>query len=366
MVDTVLYAALAPLLPRYADELGLSKTGAGLLVAAYGTGVLLGALPAGIAAARFGPRRAVLAGLLLVAVASVAFGFAGSAPALGVARLLQGLGSALSWAGGLAWLVAGTPRERRGEMLGSALGAAIFGALLGPMLGAVADLAGPELAFSGVAVVCAALAGVALRTSAVAGERAELRRVRAVATERRLAGGLYFIALPALLFGILAVLVPLRLDGLGWGAVAIGALFVTAAALEAVLAPLLGRLSDRRGRMLPLRVALGASALVSLGLAWAGAAALIVPLVIAASLAYGAFYAPSMSLISDGAERAGLAQALAFGLMNAWWATGNALGPALGGALAELAGDALPFVLASALCLATLLAARPRRRIATA
>src|ERR687891_112537 len=109
MVDTVLYAALAPLLPRYADELGLSKTGAGLLVAAYGTGVLIGALPAGIAAARFGPRRAVL-----------------------------------------AWLVAGTPRERRGEMLGTALGAAIFGALLGPMLGASADLAGPEVAFSGV------------------------------------------------------------------------------------------------------------------------------------------------------------------------------------------------------------------------
>jgi MFS family permease len=210
------------------------------------------------------------------------------------------------------------------------------------------------------------LAVVALRSPAVPGEVADVRRLAAVTSERRLAGGLYLIALPALLFGILAVLVPLRLDGLGWGAVAIGALFVSAAALEAVLAPLLGRFTDRRGRLLPVRVALAASALVSLGLAWAGAAALIVPLVLAASLAYGAFYAPSMSLISDGAERVGLAQGLAFGLMNAWWATGNAVGPALGGLLAELAGDALPFLLASAICVATLLAARPRRRYAAA
>jgi MFS family permease len=361
LVDTILYAALAPLLPRYADEFGLSKTTAGLLVAAYGTGVLLGAVPAGIAAARYGPRRAVLVGLMLVAAASVAFGFASSGAALGLARLLQGFGSSLSWAGGLAWLVAGTPRERRGEMLGTALGAAVFGALLGPILGAFADVAGPEVAFGGVAAGCLVLAVVALRSQATPGEPVEVRRLASVASEPRLAGGLYLIALPALLFGVLVVLVPLRLDGLGWGAVAIGALFVAGAALEAVLAPLLGRFSDRRGRLLPVRVALVSSAILSLALAWAGRASLIAVLVLGATLAYGAFYAPSMALISDGADRAGLAQGLAFGLMNAFWAIGNAAGPAVGGALADLAGDALPFVLLSVVCVGTLVLVRPRR-----
>jgi hypothetical protein len=33
-VDTMLYAALTPLLPHFADTLHLSKTGAGVLVAA--------------------------------------------------------------------------------------------------------------------------------------------------------------------------------------------------------------------------------------------------------------------------------------------------------------------------------------------
>ena len=35
LVDTLFFAALTPLLPHYADELGLGKAGAGLLAAAY-------------------------------------------------------------------------------------------------------------------------------------------------------------------------------------------------------------------------------------------------------------------------------------------------------------------------------------------
>lgn len=190
--------------------------------------------------------------------------------------------------------------------------------------------------------------------------------MRLALTEPRFAGGLYFMLLPSLLFGLLAVLVPLRLGDLGWGAVAIGALFVAAAAIETVLAPVLGRISDRRGRLPLIRLALLGSGIVSIGLAVAGPAASIVALVIAASFTYGAFFAPAMALISQGADRAGLAQGLAFGLMNACWAIGNALGPAAGGLLAELVGDALPFLLGALLCIVTLLAARPRRRYAAA
>jgi MFS family permease len=103
------------------------------------------------------------------------------------------------------------------------------------------------------------------------------------------------------------------------------------------------------------------SIVVSVALAWAGGTPLNVTLMFAAALAFGAFYAPALALVSDGAERAGLAQGLAFGLMNACWAIGNAVGPAMGGLLAELAGDEVPFLLAAAVCVATLAAAWPRR-----
>src|SRR5918992_387291 len=157
-VETMLYSALVPLLPGYADEFGLSKTAAGLLVGAYATGALIAALPGGIAAARYGPRRALLLGLGLVSVSSLAFGFAGDAWTLGGARLAQGLGGSLAWAGALTWLIAGTPRARRGEMLGTAIGSAIFGALLGPAIGALAHNIGTRPVFIGLALLAAGLA----------------------------------------------------------------------------------------------------------------------------------------------------------------------------------------------------------------
>ena len=70
LVDTMFYAALTPLLPHYADTLGLTKTGAGILTAAFGIGTLVGSLPAGMLAARAGVKPVVLVGLGLLAASS--------------------------------------------------------------------------------------------------------------------------------------------------------------------------------------------------------------------------------------------------------------------------------------------------------
>ena len=363
LADTMLYAALVPLLPHYADEFGLSKGQAGLLVGAYAAGAVLGALPGGLAASRFGPRRAVVAGLLLMACASVAFGFAGNAWTLGLARLAQGFGSALSWAGALAWLVAGTPRSRRGEMLGTAIGAAIFGALLGPALGALAEAAGARPVFLGVSGVALVLVAWALRTPPVDAEPQPARAILTALRTPLMLAALWLMVMPALLFGVVSVLVPLELGDAGWSAAAIAAVFIAAAAVEMVIAPLLGRFSDRRGRLLPLRIALGASIVVVTALALADRPAALVPLVVCASIVFGAFWGPAMALLSDGAERIGLAQGLAFGLMNAAWGGGNSIGPSLGGALADVAGDALPYALMALVCVLTSLAVTRGRRL---
>ena len=351
----MLYAALVPLLPHYADEFGLSKGQAGLLVGAYALGAFFGAVPGGIAAARFGPRRAYLRAacdggrerrLRLRRLAP---------RKLGVARLAQGVGSALSWAGALAWLVAGTPRERRGEMLGTAIGAAIFGALLGPAVGATAEAIGPRPAFIAVAGVALGLLVWALRTPAVAAEPQSPRALGPALRSPLILGALWMMVLPALLFGVIAVLVPLELGDAGWSAAAIAGIFIVSAAIEMVVAPLIGRFSDRNGRFLPLRLALVGSIVVSLGLALRAIPYALAPLVVAAAIAFGAFWAPAMALLSDGADRIGLAQGLGFGLMNAAWGGGNALGPVLGGALADAAGDAVPFALMAGVCAVTLL-----------
>ena len=157
LVDTLLYAALAPILPALEDEFGLSKAGAGVLVGSYPLGTFLGALPGGWAAARFGPRVVVLTGL------ATDDGLGGRLRAASRRRprpraFCQGLGGAATWTAGLAWLGAVVPRERRGEAIGLAIGAGIFGAQFGPVVGSIADALGRGPTFAAVAALGLVLA----------------------------------------------------------------------------------------------------------------------------------------------------------------------------------------------------------------
>jgi MFS family permease len=354
-VDTMFFAALTPLLPDYKDELDLSKTEAGVLASSYAFGALFGALPGGIAAARIGVKPVVLAGLAGMGVTTLTFGIADTFWLLLVARFLQGLSSALSWTASFSWLAAGAPPERRGELLGAAVGAAIFGALFGPVLGGIAAETSPELAFGSVAVLATALGIWAWRTPAFTpGEPQPLRMLVDALAHSGVARAAWFVALPALLFGVLGVLAPLRLDELGWGAVAIGGVFLTAAGLEGLASPVIGRVSDRRGRMAPLRAGLIASAIVSASLPWIGAAWLLAAFVVAAGLSFGTFWAPAMALLADSAEAVGLDYAYGFALVNIAWAPGAFSGAALGGAVADVTADAVPYLALSAACLLTL------------
>jgi MFS family permease len=350
VVDTALYSALTPLLPHFEHTYHLSKGGVGALVAAYGLGVLLGSVPGGVIAARIGARGAVLAGLILVAAASVVVALAGDYGVLIAGRLAQGFGSSMTWAGGLAWLALSTPRERRGQTMGTAMGAAVFGALLGPVVGAVASVAGVRGTFAAIAGLEALLALAALRLAPSKPERQPLRLIGAAVRDRDFLLGLWLMTVPALIFGTLNVLAPLALDHDGLGAIAIGAVWVAAAAIETVVNPLLGRVSDRLGPARPARIALAASTVVALVLAATESAWLLVPLVLVAATTVGALYSPALTMLSHAADQVGLAQGLGFGVMNAAWAVGNAIGPAGGGGLAEVTSDAVPYLVCAAVC----------------
>ncbi|MEA2313923.1 MAG: transporter, family, putative family transporter protein [Solirubrobacteraceae bacterium] len=362
LVDTMLYEALVPLLAHFVHELGLSKTAAGALVAAYAAGALIGAIPGGLAASRLGPRRAVLCGLALMGVASVGFAFAQSFGALFAARLLQGTGSAFTWAGAFAWLLGAAPAGRRGELIGTAMGAAVFGGLIGPVVGAAAALIGRAAVFSALAALAVVLALCTMALAPAPARPSSSTDLRRAAGDRRFAGGLGLMSLGSLLFGVLSVLAPLHLAAAGWGAGAIGGIWILGATLETAESPILGRLSDRRGPLVPVRVALAAAVLISLALATGARPLVYAPLLVAASAAYGALFTPAFALIAAGAEGAGLAQGMAFGMMNAAWAIGALVGPAAAGALAGATGDWIPFVLAAAACAGTLVAMRLRAR----
>jgi predicted MFS family arabinose efflux permease len=355
-VDTMFFAALTPLLPEYAHDHSLSKAGAGMLSAAYAIGALAGGIPGGIAAARFGVRPTVLAGLAGMAVTTLTFGFADSIWLLDTARFLQGAASSFSWTAGLAWLVAAAPPERRGETIGAAMGAAIFGAVFGPVLGAVASYVGTGPAFASVAVLAAALAVWALRTPAPPPQEAQpLSRLFGALRDPRVAASVWFVAIPALLFGVLNVLAPLRLSALGLSTAAIGAVWLGSATLEALLAPAVGKYSDRRGRLTPIRVGLLGSSAAMATLPWIDRGWLLAGVVVVTICAAGTFWSPAMSMLADRAETLGLDHAYGFALVNLAWAPGAAGGAALGGAAARATSDAVVYLTMAGLCFVTLL-----------
>jgi len=367
-VDTMLFGGLIPLLPGYVDAFGLSKLQAGLLFGAYGAGALLGGVPGGLIAARVGPRRSVIAGLVVLAIASMGFALAGTPAALGVARFVQGFSSTMTWAGALAWITVETAKPRRGQTLGIVFGSAVAGAVVGPMFGSVAKSLSIEVAFVAVGFVALALAAAAALHPPAHLEQPLPSGLADALADRAFLAGLWLNTLPAFFFGVLDVLAPLALHDAGYGAFAIGAVFLTAGLVEMGINPFVGRASDRRGRLLPIKLSLAGAFVTAVFLAFASAPLAIAGLAVVGAVSFGSLFTPGMALVSDRADLAGLPLGLAFGLMNTAWALGVVLGPTLGGGLADAHGDAAPYFLCAALCATTLVAvvrgARPRHRAA--
>jgi predicted MFS family arabinose efflux permease len=83
-------------------------------------------------------------------------------------------------------------------------------------------------------------------------------------------------------------------------------------------------------------------------------------LILVSSPAIGTLWTPSMALVADGAEAAGIEQGLAFALNNLAWAVGQTAGAAGSARIAEHTGDEVPYLALAAVCALTFAALRAR------
>src|SRR5581483_2534415 len=112
---------------------------------------------------------------------------------------------------------------------------------------------------------------------------------------------------------------------------------------------------DRRGPLLPLRIGLVGAVAVTLPLAARPhVAAVVIPLVALACIAFGTFFTPGMTILSHAGDEAGVAFGYSLALVNAAWAPGQALGAAGSGALAQLTSDTVPYLALAGICALTL------------
>jgi MFS family permease len=296
----------------------------------------------------------VIAGLLLLGIASLVFGLVHHIVLLDAARFVQGCAGALIWSGALSWLITAAPEEKRGSVIGSVLGIAVAGALLGPALGALAASIGTGVVFGSVLGVALLLAYAAARTPESGSPEAQpLREILEALGSRPVVDASIFVGVPSLMFGAIEVLVPLRIDSFGGGHVVIAVGFIAGAALEAVLAPIAGKVSDRVGRRSPYVIGLTICALAMLTIGVAMALGTVLGALILSSLGAGICFAPAMTLISDVADASRLHQGFAAGLSNMAWACGQVLGGIGGGVVANATGYAVPSIGIAALLMVT-------------
>jgi len=128
--------AIAPLIR---DELRLSLTQAGSFLSAYYIGPILMSLPAGWLADRWGIRRTMVAGQLLIALGLTAAAFARSFAALVGLTILAGIGYGMLNPTSTKAIIAWFPRRQRATVVGLKQTGLPFGGLLGaallPLLG---------------------------------------------------------------------------------------------------------------------------------------------------------------------------------------------------------------------------------------
>jgi MFS family permease len=366
-VDAVLYLALLPLLPVYAERFHLGTVGVGLVLAAYPAATPIVALGCIRLAPRYGGRRIALAASLVMTAATIAFAFAPNAAVLVVARLLQGVASGTVWTASMAWVTSNAPLDRRGRESGIVMGMLSAGSIAGPGIGALAAASGTTIAFLIVAAVSAASFAVTLAAPAgvpVAPEEHLRRSIARAAGDRFTRAALAMSLVDPLAFGTIDLLVPLDLGHRGSSTAAISAAFAAGAVLGAVVGPLGGRVVDRVGpapvgfvmalviAVLPLPLAAGLPVgaelgmLVVFGPVFAVAAAALYP------------------LASLGADAAGVAHVVVNGALGAAWAAGFTVAPLLAGAIASASSQGVALLAATlaSLPLAAALAPVARER----
>jgi MFS family permease len=357
-VDAVFFALIAPLLPHYSDQLSLSHLQVALLFAAHPAGTVLLAVPAARLTRARGAALTMTVGLVSLGAGAIVFGFAGSLPLLVACRFVQGASAALVWCAGLARLQGVAAPERRGAALGLAGSAAGAGSLFGPAFAALSTVLGIEATLIGLGALAFLLAFALFSVGELAGERRTEERAGGLAASdwrsAALARPIVVILTCGSVFGAVATIAPLRLAGLGAGVVLIAAAFALSALGEIFASPFAGHVSDRVGRLKPIRFCLAATVPLLLV---QGVADSVVATAIAVALTgsvVASLWPLATALLADESGRLRRAPADVFATSVIAWSTGLAAGSLLIGALAGASGDAAGYAALAAVCLLAL------------
>jgi MFS family permease len=129
------YGLTAPVLPLYAESFDVSYGWVGAMISAQSLGMLLTDLPSGMLLRRFGQKRSMLLGILLMVLMRMAFFWAGSIQEAFVYHLIAGFGMALFGVARHAYITEHAPIATRGRTMALFGGILRIGRFIGPLIG---------------------------------------------------------------------------------------------------------------------------------------------------------------------------------------------------------------------------------------
>ena len=148
---------IVPILPLYASTFGVGPALVGVLLAAQSVPRLFTNVPAGRLSDSLGAQRLLAFSCALAVVGGLGSAFAPIFIALLIARVLQGVASAISHTAGLTYAASLGGSGRRGRKISLYQGSFLLGNGVGPVLGGtIAQLYGyrvPFIIFAGIALV---------------------------------------------------------------------------------------------------------------------------------------------------------------------------------------------------------------------
>src|SRR6516164_2536017 len=160
------FGIVAPDIPAFARHFGVSTAAAASVVSAFALMRIVGALPAGRLADRFGQATVMATGIAIVAVSSIVAGFSGSFTELIILRGAGGLGSAMFGVSAQTLLLVSVPTEQRGRASGLYAGGFLVGGISGPAVGgliAAWSMRAPFIIYGVLLVIPAVIAISVLR-----------------------------------------------------------------------------------------------------------------------------------------------------------------------------------------------------------
>lgn len=360
-VGELSWQGVAPLIPTYVETFDLTDAAGGIVLSLASFGILVTSLPAGYITRHVPPRPLTILAMGVIALSDLLMIVAPSYPTIVLARLVFGVGFGTLWVSMAAWLddAAGDDSPR---VLAATTAVVGVGALLGPAYtGAVAERFGLNAPFVGLAVVTLALLALLLVDRSGTGMRKDpappvRELVSAVGRDWDLSTMILLTVAASMVWLTADLLVPLRMGRADWNAAQIGVVFSLSSLIFVAASALTARRADRLTRHSVVALATGVLAAFTMVPALLVGVPASVVFLLGASVTTGVTIALTFPFGLLAVERGKVTVPVMSALSNIVWALSGILGPVMGGAFAEWAGDQVAFGVLAGLCVVVALA----------